>query len=638
MSGSLLSRRVGRKITGVAGAALLVWSGIAAADVVGAVATTASPGNSILGWGDNTYGETSGIVSLAGHDVVAVSAGDFYSLALKSDGTVVAAGYNADGRATVPPGLTGVIAISAGADNSLALKSDGTVVAWGGDLQGDTNVPAGLTGVTAISAGSQFSLALKSDGTVVGWGYGPDGATVPPGLTGVTAISAGLNSALALTSDGNVVAWGSNLFGQLDVPALPTGLTYTAVSSGDSFSVALRSDGTVVAWGRDFGGGTDVPPGLSGVVAISASSSERTLALKSDGTVVAWGSNQSGDTVVPAGLTHVSAISAGYAHSLVLVPTLTVTASARVLYGSGPATLTPSYSGFVDGDNSSVVSGVTCAAPVDATTPPGTYPATCSGGTAPGYVLNYVAGTVTVANPSGQDRVVASPRTQIEGLTGRTETLTFTATRDTKGLINGRFVVSAPTGWPAVSIRPTAPGFVTTTCGTISAHEGVTIDNVNLAPGGTCTVTYGDRSQGGPGVTAPMTVGAAQFGFLERSTAKGTVHPVVTNIGVDVTARPLVTDLSVHSGPATGGTAVTVTGQNFADGDTVLIGQGTGTTPPALSGANIQIVSTTQITFTTPPSAKAGPFRVIVIAPDGTPSLATTADQFTFTKGATATP
>jgi hypothetical protein len=537
----------------------------------------------------------------------------------------------------VPPGLTGVIAISAGESDSLALKSDGTVVAWGLDAQGESDVPAGLSGVTAVSAGGLFSLALKSDGTVVGWGYGPAGATVPSGLTGVTAISAGSRSALALTSDGNVVAWGSNGDGELDVPALPAGLTYTAVSSGGGFSVALRSDGTVVAWGDDGVGQTDVPMGLSGVVAISAGYSD-TLALKSDGTVVAWGEDQSGDTEVPAGLTHVSAISAGVAHSLVLVPTLTVTASARVLYGSGPATITPSYSGFVDGDDSSVVTGVTCSAAVDATTPPGTYPATCSGGSAPGYVLNYVPGTVIVAAPSGQDRVAPAPHTVLEGATGRSFTFTFTAARSTRGLINGRLIVSAPTGWPAVSIRPAAPGFVSTTCGTVTAHQGVTIDNVDVNPGGSCTITYGDRSQGGPGVTVPLVAGDAQFGFLERSTAAGTAHPVNTNIPVVVGARPLVSDLSVHSGPAAGGTPVTITGSNFGDGDTVLIGQGNGTTPPALNGANVQVVSNTEITFTTPPSTKTGPFHVIVTAADGTPSLATSADQFTFTKGATATP
>ena len=35
------------------------------------------------------------------------------------------------GQCSVPSGLSGVTAIAAGAYHSLALKSDGTVVAWG---------------------------------------------------------------------------------------------------------------------------------------------------------------------------------------------------------------------------------------------------------------------------------------------------------------------------------------------------------------------------------------------------------------------------------------------------------------------------------------------------------------------------
>ena len=92
--------------------------------------------------------------------------------------------------------MTGVTAISAGSYFALALKNDGTVVGWGG-----STVPAGLTGVTAISAQKNggTALALKNDGTVVGWGQTP-GSTVPAGLTGVTAIAAGDNVGLALKS------------------------------------------------------------------------------------------------------------------------------------------------------------------------------------------------------------------------------------------------------------------------------------------------------------------------------------------------------------------------------------------------------------------------------------------------------
>ncbi len=52
----------------------------------------------------------------------------------------------------VQPG-THYQAIAAGAYHSLALKSDGTMVAWGGNGYGQSTVPASLTGVIAIAAG-----------------------------------------------------------------------------------------------------------------------------------------------------------------------------------------------------------------------------------------------------------------------------------------------------------------------------------------------------------------------------------------------------------------------------------------------------------------------------------------------------
>jgi alpha-tubulin suppressor-like RCC1 family protein len=72
--------------------------------------------------------------------------------------------------------LTGVVAIAAGGAHSLALKSDGTVVAWGSNFSGQMRVPSGLSGVVAIAAGDAHSLALKSDGTVVAWGFAGLGA------------------------------------------------------------------------------------------------------------------------------------------------------------------------------------------------------------------------------------------------------------------------------------------------------------------------------------------------------------------------------------------------------------------------------------------------------------------------------
>ena len=64
------------------------------------------------------------------------------------------------GQTTVPGGLSNVVAIAAGGYHSLALKSDGTVVGWGDNGYGQTTVPAGLSNVAAIAAGGYHSLAL----------------------------------------------------------------------------------------------------------------------------------------------------------------------------------------------------------------------------------------------------------------------------------------------------------------------------------------------------------------------------------------------------------------------------------------------------------------------------------------------
>ncbi len=78
-------------------------------------------------------------------------------------------------------GLNGVTAIAAGLGHSLALLSNGTVMAWGSNEYGElgdrtkteSDVPvavSGLSGVTAIAAGGIHSLALLSNGTVMAWG------------------------------------------------------------------------------------------------------------------------------------------------------------------------------------------------------------------------------------------------------------------------------------------------------------------------------------------------------------------------------------------------------------------------------------------------------------------------------------
>jgi alpha-tubulin suppressor-like RCC1 family protein len=165
-------------------------------------------------------------------------------LALRSNGTVVAWGYNSSGETTVPAGLSNVVAIAAGWQHSLAAKADGTVVAWGNTNSGRCSVPAGLSNVIDVAAGPYHSLALLKDGSVVAWGSGGYGETnIPPGLSNVVAIAAGGDPyndcaySLALKSDGTVVRWGA---GETTLPL--GGLDHViAIAAGGDHALAVRT-------------------------------------------------------------------------------------------------------------------------------------------------------------------------------------------------------------------------------------------------------------------------------------------------------------------------------------------------------------------------------------------------------------
>ena len=213
--------------------------------------------------------------------VIAIAAGGMHSLALKSDGTVVAWGQNGIGQCTVPPDLRGVIAIAAGMAHSLALTSDGSIVPWGNPAYGLGTVSTGPSGVIAIAAGDYHNLRLESDGTVLAWGAGDaagsgtgtieDGrgqSIVPPNLNGVIAIAAGGYHSLALKSDGTVVAWGDDCLCASTVPTDLRGVI--AIAAGEEHSLALKSDGTISAWGDNRQGQITLPRNFSGVIAMDA--------------------------------------------------------------------------------------------------------------------------------------------------------------------------------------------------------------------------------------------------------------------------------------------------------------------------------------------------------------------------------
>ena len=151
-------------------------------------------------WGWNPFGQTTVPAGLS--NVVALAAGMYHSLAVRTDGTVAAWGWNMYGQTTVPAGLSNVVAVACGDSLSLALRADGTVAAWGNNNVGQANVPADLTNAVAVAGGAYHSLALRANGTVVAWGYNGNGqTTVPAGLTNVVAVAAGTYHNLAVSGN-----------------------------------------------------------------------------------------------------------------------------------------------------------------------------------------------------------------------------------------------------------------------------------------------------------------------------------------------------------------------------------------------------------------------------------------------------
>lgn len=77
---------------------------------------------------------------------------------------------------------------------------------------------------------------------------------------------------------------------------------------------------------------------------------------------------------------------------------LTITASSTTMtYGTTTPTITPSYIGFVNGENvDSLTATATCSTTATSQAPPGVYQSTCQNAAGPNYQLSYTPGTVTI--------------------------------------------------------------------------------------------------------------------------------------------------------------------------------------------------------------------------------------------------
>ncbi|MGF7183908.1 hypothetical protein HDF11_005441 [Tunturiibacter psychrotolerans] len=132
--------------------------------------------------------------------------------------------------------------------------------------------------------------------------------------------------------------------------------------------------------------------------------------------------------------------------------------------------------------------------------------------------------------------------------------------------------------------------------GPVAGGTAVTITGTNFAPG--ATVTFGSAAATNVTVansttitatTPPGSTGAVTVAVVVNGQS-GSLASAFTYIG-----QPAVTGVSPNNGPVAGGTAVTITGTNFAPGATVTFGSAAAT--------NVTVANSTTITATTPPGS-----------------------------------
>lgn len=95
--------------------------------------------HSVVAVGDNSMGQCE-VYGDDWKDIIAISAGDFHTVGLKSDGTVVTTQDKNTDSAKKIKKWTNIVAVSAGYGITLGLKSDGTVVATGYNKNNQINI------------------------------------------------------------------------------------------------------------------------------------------------------------------------------------------------------------------------------------------------------------------------------------------------------------------------------------------------------------------------------------------------------------------------------------------------------------------------------------------------------------------
>jgi alpha-tubulin suppressor-like RCC1 family protein len=257
----------------------------------------------LLGLNGNMANQNLPIQIGTANDWATVSAGNVHTLAVKTNGTLWSWGNGQFGQlgngifnsATWTVTQVGTandwLTVSAGNRFSLAIKTNGTLWSWGLNNFGqlginniiDQNLPIQVGTASnwlKIDAGNQHSLAIDNTGFIYAWGNntfgqfgnGTNTNSLFPILVSSsnnwTEVSAGWDHSMALDTSGILFTFGNNTNGQLcdgtntasnamvPISFSNAGLVtqYIAISAGNGFSLAIKNDNTLWSGGFNSSG------------------------------------------------------------------------------------------------------------------------------------------------------------------------------------------------------------------------------------------------------------------------------------------------------------------------------------------------------------------------------------------------
>ena len=102
-------------------------------------------------------------------NIISVSASEYFTIVLKADGTLVAAGNNSSKQCDIKS-WKNIVAIDTGNLHTVGLREDGTVVATGYKNSGACDV-TDWEDIVAIYAHNDYTIGIKRDGTILTAGY-----------------------------------------------------------------------------------------------------------------------------------------------------------------------------------------------------------------------------------------------------------------------------------------------------------------------------------------------------------------------------------------------------------------------------------------------------------------------------------